>query len=94
MLFESRVPVALCLDSLLRLLHLQYQQHIKPNMADEKTQTFEIPKTCKGGVVVNEGPDFHVEVQDVDVPQPGTFGGSITHYLILILVSRAVGCLD
>ncbi len=34
-------------------------------------QTFEIPKKCKAGVVVNEGPDFRVEVQDVDVPEIG-----------------------
>lgn len=40
-------------------------------MADQKTQTFEIPKTCKAGVVVNEGPDFRVEVQDVPVPECG-----------------------
>ena len=33
--------------------------------------TFEIPKTCKGGVVVNEGPNFHIEVQDVPVPDIG-----------------------
>lgn len=33
--------------------------------------TVEIPKKCKAGVVVNEGPDFRVEVQDVDVPEPG-----------------------
>jgi hypothetical protein len=32
---------------------------------------FEIPKTCKAGVVVNEGPDFRVEVQTVEVPEPG-----------------------
>jgi hypothetical protein len=32
---------------------------------------FEIPKQCKAGVVVNEGPDFKVEVQMVDVPEPG-----------------------
>src|SRR6266498_4121200 len=32
--------------------------------------TFEIPKMCKAGVVVNEGPDFHVEVQMVPVPEP------------------------
>lgn len=32
---------------------------------------FEIPKTCKAGVVVNEGPDFTVEVVDVPVPEPG-----------------------
>jgi len=30
----------------------------------------EIPKKCKAGVVVNEGPDFRVEVQMVDVPEP------------------------
>jgi len=33
--------------------------------------SFDIPKTCKAGVVVNEGPDFHVEVQDVPVPEIG-----------------------
>jgi hypothetical protein len=34
--------------------------------------TFDIPETCKGGVVVNEGPNFHIEVQDVPVPDIGT----------------------
>lgn len=33
----------------------------------------EIPKQCKAGVVVNEGPDFHVEIQMVDVPECGGF---------------------
>lgn len=33
----------------------------------------DIPKTCKAGVVVNEGPDFRVEIQDVDVPEPGKY---------------------
>lgn len=32
---------------------------------------FDIPSHCKAGVVVNEGPDFHVEVQQVPVPEPG-----------------------
>ncbi|KAJ6114648.1 Polyketide synthase enoylreductase [Penicillium sp. IBT 16267x] len=32
---------------------------------------FDIPSHCKAGVVVNEGPDFHVEVQMVPVPEPG-----------------------
>ncbi|KAJ5771580.1 Polyketide synthase enoylreductase [Penicillium odoratum] len=32
---------------------------------------FEIPTHCKAGVVINEGPDFHVEVQMVPVPEPG-----------------------
>jgi len=31
----------------------------------------EIPKECKAGVVVNEGPDFYIEVQNVPVPEPG-----------------------
>jgi hypothetical protein len=37
-------------------------------MAEAETQ---IPKKGKAAVVVNEGPDFHVEVQEVDVPEPG-----------------------
>ncbi|KAK3096373.1 hypothetical protein LTR53_019311, partial [Teratosphaeriaceae sp. CCFEE 6253] len=31
---------------------------------------FEVPKKGKAAVVVNEGPDFRVEVQEVDVPEP------------------------
>jgi hypothetical protein len=31
--------------------------------------TFDIPKECKAGVVVNEGPDFQVQVQNVPVPE-------------------------
>ncbi|KAK3632843.1 hypothetical protein LTR22_020394 [Elasticomyces elasticus] len=30
----------------------------------------EIPKKGKAAVVVNEGPEFRVEVQEVDVPEP------------------------
>jgi hypothetical protein len=33
--------------------------------------TYDIPKECKAGVVVNEGPDFRVEVQMVPVPEIG-----------------------
>jgi len=29
----------------------------------------EIPKQCKAGMVVDEWPDFRVEVQAVDVPE-------------------------
>lgn len=35
-------------------------------------QTFDVPKKCKAGVVVDEGPNFRVEVQEVDVPEIGT----------------------
>lgn len=38
-------------------------------MADDKVPAFEIPKECKAGVVINEGPDFRVEVQMVPVPE-------------------------
>lgn len=41
-------------------------------MAEQNgTPHFDIPKTCKAGVCVNEGPDFRVEIQDVPVPEPG-----------------------
>lgn len=33
---------------------------------------FIIPKTCKAGVVLNEGPDFTVGIDNVAVPEPGT----------------------
>jgi hypothetical protein len=36
-----------------------------------ETQHYDIPSHCKAGVVVNEGPGFHVEVQMVPVPEPG-----------------------
>ena len=39
--------------------------------SDSAEQTFDVPKKCKAGVVVNEGPDFRVEVQEVDVPEIG-----------------------
>ncbi|KAF2277966.1 uncharacterized protein EI97DRAFT_449368 [Westerdykella ornata] len=38
-------------------------------MADDMVPVFNIPKECKAGVVVNEGPDFRVEVQMVPVPE-------------------------
>lgn len=41
-------------------------------MAQTNGKEFDIPKTCKAGVVVNAGPDFTVEVEDVPVPEPGT----------------------
>ncbi|KAE9975712.1 hypothetical protein EG328_003029 [Venturia inaequalis] len=33
--------------------------------------TFDIPKQCKAGVVYNEGPNFELKVEMVDVPEPG-----------------------
>lgn len=36
-----------------------------------ETSELDIPSHCKAGVVVNEGPNFHVEVQQVPVPEPG-----------------------
>lgn len=41
---------------------------------------FDIPKSCKAAVVVNEGPDFHVEVQMVPVPEIGKFHLSLAFF--------------
>jgi hypothetical protein len=35
------------------------------------TPSFDIPKECKAGVVVDEGPNFRVEVKMVPVPEIG-----------------------
>lgn len=34
---------------------------------------YDIPSHCLAGVVVNEGPDFRVEIETVPVPEPGTY---------------------
>ncbi|KAI1936212.1 hypothetical protein LOZ66_004669 [Ophidiomyces ophidiicola] len=34
------------------------------------TCQFKIPKTCKAGVVYNEGPSFELRIEDVVVPEP------------------------
>lgn len=41
--------------------------------SNTETLQFGIPALCKAGVVVNEGPDFRVEVQMVPVPEPGEY---------------------
>ncbi|KAF2001549.1 alcohol dehydrogenase 1 [Amniculicola lignicola CBS 123094] len=38
-------------------------------MTDQKNDVYEIPKECKASVVVNEGPNFRVEVQMLPVPE-------------------------
>lgn len=43
---------------------------LKMGSVDDSTN-FEIPKECLAGVVVNEGPDFRVEVKNVPVPEIG-----------------------
>jgi hypothetical protein len=40
-------------------------------MAD--VQSYEIPKACKAGVVIDEGPYFKLGVEDVAVPEPGEY---------------------
>ncbi|KAF2147763.1 alcohol dehydrogenase [Myriangium duriaei CBS 260.36] len=34
-------------------------------------KTYDVPSKCKAGVVVDEGPNFRVEIAEVDVPKPG-----------------------
>ena len=50
----------------------------------------EIPKTCKAGVVENEGPDFKLVVEDVPVPEPGRKTTDISRCVnsMLILIDR------
>lgn len=38
--------------------------------AEARAPSFTIPKECKAGVVVNEGPNFSVKVEMVPVPEP------------------------
>lgn len=57
-------------------------------MATETNTKPEIPKTCKAGVVINEGPDFHLAVEDVPVPEPGTSGPLI---FTLDMLTRSPG---
>lgn len=40
------------------------------------TETFDIPQECIAGVVVNEGPDFEVQVKKVPVPEIGMLTAS------------------
>lgn len=45
-----------------------------PPAADTNGHTngsMDIPKTCKAAVVLNNGPDFELKVEDVPVPEPG-----------------------
>jgi hypothetical protein len=54
-------------DFILSLL-LDYILLNSPKMT---TPSFNIPKECKAGVVVDEGPNFRVEVKMVPVPEIG-----------------------
>jgi len=49
---------------------------------------FDIPKECKAGVVVDEGPNFRVEVQMVPVPEIGSQYGSSFQLLALTVHTR------
>lgn len=83
--FRSRVPRSLAGCPSLRCIYLcvfglgevvmgcssQILAHNVTMGSVKENQQYEIPTHCKAGVVVNEGPDFHVEVQMVPVPEPG-----------------------
>jgi hypothetical protein len=45
---------------------------------------YDIPTHCKAGVVVNEGPDFHVEVQMVPVPETGRISRGVRDVAMLL----------
>ena len=45
----------------------------EPTVADVARTEPQIPKMCKAGVVVNEGPNFSMKVEEVPVPEPGKY---------------------
>jgi len=40
---------------------------------DGKSQESTIPLTCKAGVVSNNGPNYKLTIEDVQVPTPGIY---------------------
>lgn len=40
---------------------------------------FEIPKKGIAGICINEGPDFRVEVGEVDVPEPSEYISALVY---------------
>jgi hypothetical protein len=53
--------------------NIQIKAHIISASIMADTKTYEIPRTCKAGVVSNEGPDFKLKVEDIPVPEPGKY---------------------
>jgi len=47
------------------------------------TEHIEIPKKCNAGVVVDEGPNFRVEIEEVDVPEY-VFTFECTIYVLIV----------
>lgn len=52
----------------------------------------EIPKQGWAGIVVNEGPNFHVEVGKLDVPEPSKSLGQPTKGQTSDSVQRTMSC--
>lgn len=50
----------------------------------EAAPHFDIPAECWAGVVVDEGPNFHVEVQKVPVPEIGMHYGRVVPPIITV----------
>lgn len=68
MFFVGEIPLHLVL---IDYTYVVYKAQGTGIQQQSEMTDVEIPKQCKAGVVVNEGPDFRVEVQMVDVPEPG-----------------------
>jgi len=50
-------------------------------MTTDNTTKVEIPKKCLAAVLVNKGPGFSIEIEEVDVPEPGTQTMSLSRHL-------------
>lgn len=61
----------------------------------DSTPTYDIPQECIAGVVVNEGPDFRLEVQKIPVPEIGKLLSSEEiAFAVLTIPKRPRGCTD
>ncbi|KKZ65724.1 hypothetical protein EMCG_08463 [[Emmonsia] crescens] len=48
----------------------EVENDAKRRKFSKPTSNFEIPKTCKAGVVINPGRNFSVKIEEVSVPEP------------------------
>lgn len=48
----------------------EVENDAKRRNISKPTSNFEIPKTCKAGVVVDPGDNFSVKIEEVPVPEP------------------------
>jgi hypothetical protein len=66
---DGSLPLLLCIP-LTAFLKIP-RKSLKEDTTIRAMADITIPMTCKAGVMHNEGPDFFVTMEEVDVPEPG-----------------------